>query len=96
MRAAQRREGQVQSCATLRRNSRTYFHIHAVRGAVLLLVVNRGGADLVAFRVRSARGDGTAQAVGREGDATGRRDLVALLNDNCQRVIVDLLQGPRV
>ena len=89
----------VKSRPTLRRyarNPRTDFHIHAVRRAPLLLVVNRGGADLVTFRVSSSRGDGTAHAVSRQGDATGQSDLVALLNHKPQRVIIDFLQRPSV
>jgi hypothetical protein len=65
-------------------------------GGPLLLVVNRGGADLVSFRVGTAGSDGAGLAVSRQDDATGDCNLVAFFDGKRDRVFVDLLERSRV
>src|SRR5215470_14622074 len=45
----------------------------------LLFVVHGRGADLLTTRVGAARGDSTAAAIFRQGDATHQSNLAALL-----------------
>src|SRR6267142_2031763 len=62
----------------------------------LLLVVDGGGADFFAGGVGALGGDGAGFAVGGKDDAAGYKNLVALLDGERQRVIIDLLDGPRI
>src|SRR5882757_7494844 len=62
----------------------------------LLLVVDGGGADFFAGGVGAFGGDGAGFAVGGEDDAAGYKNLVALLDGERQRVIIDFLDGPRI
>src|SRR6267378_4579740 len=62
----------------------------------LLLVVDGGGADFFAGGVGAFGGDGAGFAVGGEDDAAGYKNLVALLDGERQRVIIDLLDSPRI
>src|SRR5882757_1298174 len=62
----------------------------------LLLVVDSGGGDFFAGGVGAFGGDGAGFAVGGKDDAAGDENLVALLDGERQRVIIDLLDGPRI
>src|SRR5258705_9973830 len=66
------------------------------RESALLLVVDGGGADFFAGGVGAVGGDGAGFAVGGKDDAAGDENLVALLDGERQRVIIDLLDGPRI
>src|SRR5882762_11948709 len=61
----------------------------------LLLVVDGGGADFFAGGVGALGGDGAGFAVGGEDDAAGYKNLVALLDGERQRVIIDFPDSPR-
>ena len=63
---------------------------------LLLLVVDRDGGDHLSTRIGSLGGDGASFAVGGEDDATGYKNLRALLDGERQRVIIDFRDGARV
>src|SRR5882762_10818847 len=63
--------------------------------SALLLVVDGGGADFFAGGVGAFGGDGAGFAVGGEDDAAGDENLVALLDGERQRVIIDFPDSPR-
>src|SRR5258708_21893044 len=70
--------------------------VSGARESALLLVVDSGGADFFAGGVGAFGGDGAGFAVGGKDDAAGEENLVALLDGERQRVIIDLLDGPRI
>src|SRR5882762_6091217 len=70
--------------------------VSGARESALLLVVDGGGGDFFASGVGAFGGDGAGFAVGGKDDAAGDENLVALLDGERQRVIIDLLDGPRI
>ena len=62
----------------------------------LLLVVDRGEGDLLAFRVGAADGDGAGLAIGRQYDFAGERCLPVFLVGQIGGVVIHRLVRPGV
>src|SRR5882762_9153509 len=69
--------------------------VSGARESALLLVVDGGGGDFFAGGVGAFGGDGAGFAVGGKDDAAGYKNLVALLDGERQRVIIDFPDSPR-